>query len=357
MISTGGRDAGPMSAFTLADSAALETTKICFARCDIWPIKAARSALYSRNTIDLSGAMMEKDKRFDRKRGRADFMQGLGWMALSMVSFISMAVGSRELASTLSIRQVLFFRALVGLGVILLVGRSLLPQIRQTKLFPRHLARNAVHFTAQYFWTIGVVSLPLASVFALEFTMPIWVALFAWLLLKEKLTGPRLLATLGGFIGVLVVVRPGHGVIDPAAGFVLLAAAGYGLSLILVKQLTRECSPAVIVVWMILIQLPLGLLAALTDWRDVGLSDVPWMMVAGVGALSAHYCQAQALKRLDASVIMPVDFLRVPMAALVGFYAYGEGIDVWVVIGGCIILMSNFQAMMSERMRPQTPGA
>ncbi|MBM7324894.1 DMT family transporter [Agrobacterium pusense] len=300
---------------------------------------------------------MEKDKRFNRTRGRADFVQGLGWMALSMVSFISMAVGSRELASTLSIRQVLFFRALVGLGVILLVGKSLLPQIRQMKLFPRHLARNAVHFTAQYFWTIGVVSLPLASVFALEFTMPIWVALFAWLLLKEKLTGPRLLATLGGFIGVLVVVRPGHGVIDPAAGLVLLAAAGYGLSLILVKQLTRECSPAVIVVWMILIQLPLGLLAALTDWRDVGLSDVPWMMVAGVGALSAHYCQAQALKRLDASVIMPVDFLRVPMAALVGFYAYGEGIDVWVVIGGCIILMSNFQAMMSERMRSQTPGA
>lgn len=300
---------------------------------------------------------MEKDKRFNRTRGRADFVQGLGWMALSMVSFISMAVGSRELASTLSIRQVLFFRALVGLGVILLVGKSLLPQIRQMKLFPRHLARNAVHFTAQYFWTIGVVSLPLASVFALEFTMPIWVALFAWLLLKEKLTGPRLLATLGGFIGVLVVVRPGHGVIDPAAGLVLLAAAGYGLSLILVKQLTRECSPAVIVVWMILIQLPLGLLAALTDWRDVGLSDVPWMMVAGVGALSAHYCQAQALKRLNASVIMPVDFLRVPMAALVGFYAYGEGIDVWVVIGGCIILMSNFQAMMSERMRSQTPGA
>ncbi|WP_333900100.1 DMT family transporter [Agrobacterium pusense] len=300
---------------------------------------------------------MEKDKCFSRTRGRADFVQGLGWMALSMVSFISMAVGSRELASTLSIRQVLFFRALVGLGVILLVGKSLLPQIRQMKLFPRHLARNAVHFTAQYFWTIGVVSLPLASVFALEFTMPIWVALFAWLLLKEKLTGPRLLATLGGFIGVLVVVRPGHGVIDPAAGLVLLAAAGYGLSLILVKQLTRECSPAVIVAWMILIQLPLGLLAALTDWRDVGLSDVPWMMVSGVGALSAHYCQAQALKRLDASVIMPVDFLRVPMAALVGFYAYGEGIDVWVVIGGCIILMSNFQAMMSERVRSQTPGA
>lgn len=299
---------------------------------------------------------MEKEKYYIGKRGRPGFAQGLVWMALSMASFISMAVGSRELALTLSVRQMLFFRALVGLGVILLVGRSLLPQIRQKKLFPHHLARNVVHFTAQYFWTIGVVSLPLASVFALEFTMPIWVALFAWLLLKERLTGPRIFATLGGFIGVLVVVRPGNGVIDPAAGLVLLAAGGYGLSLIIVKQLTRECSPAVIVVWMILIQLPLGLLAALTDWREVGLTDVPWMMVDGVGALSAHYCQAQALKRLDASVIMPIDFLRVPMAAVVGFYAYGEGIDIWVVIGGCIILMSNLQAMMSERMRSRTPA-
>jgi S-adenosylmethionine uptake transporter len=294
---------------------------------------------------------MAINKRLAATRARAEFVQGLVWMALSMASFISMAVGSRELASTLSIRQVLFFRALVGLGVIIMVGRSLLPEIRQRKMVRRHLARNVVHFAAQYFWTVGVVLLPLASVFALEFTMPIWVVFFAWLLLGEQLTLPRLLATLGGFLGVLVVVRPGYGVIDPAAGLVLLAAGGYGLSLILVKQLTKECSPGVIVIWMILIQLPLGLLAAMTDWRDVSLTDIPWMLVAGVGALSAHYCQAQALKRLDASVIMPIDFLRVPMAALVGFYAYGEGIDVWVVVGGGIILLSNFQAMRSERMR------
>lgn len=290
-----------------------------------------------------------KINNLDITRSRNEFVHGLCWMALSMASFIGMAVGSRELASSLSIRQVLFFRALVGLAVILVVGRSLLPQLLQTKRIRLHLVRNTAHFTAQYFWTIGVVLLPLASVFALEFTMPIWVAFFAWLFLKEQLTAPRLFATLGGFIGVLVIVRPGYGVIDPAAGLVLMAAAGYGLSLILVKQLTQECSPGVIVVWMILIQLPLGLLAAITDWREVSISDIPWMLVAGIGALSAHYCQAQALRRLDASVIMPIDFLRVPMAALVGFYAYGEGIDIWVVVGGGIILLSNFQAMISER--------
>ena len=280
---------------------------------------------------------------------RSQFGQGLVWMALSMGSFIGMSVGSRELAATLSIQQVLFFRALVGLFVILAVGRALLPEIRGMKRIKLHFLRNVVHFTAQYFWTIGVVMLPLASVFALEFTMPIWVAFFAWMFLKERLTKPRLLATIGGFVGVLVIVRPGIGMVDPAAALVLIAAAGYGLSLIFVKQLTRECTPGAIVVWMILIQLPLGFLAALTDWRAVHLSDIPWMLVAGLGALAAHYCQAQALKRLDASVVMPIDFLRVPLAAVVGYYAYAEAIDLWVFLGGGIILFSNYRAVMVER--------
>lgn len=282
---------------------------------------------------------------------RRNFLFGLAWMALAMMSFIGMSIGSREMAATLSIRQVLFFRALVGLVVILAVGRSVFPEIRRAARFRRHLVRNLVHFAAQYFWTIGVVLLPLASVFALEFTMPIWVTLFAWLLLRERLTGPRLLATVGGFVGVLVIVRPGVGMVDPAAGLVLIAAAGYALSLILVKQLTAVATSGAIVVWMILIQLPLGFVAALTDWRPVAVTDVPWMVVAGVGALSAHYAMAQALRRLDASVLIPVDFLRVPLAALVGYALYAETINLWVFLGGAIILLSNFQAVMAERRR------
>lgn len=283
--------------------------------------------------------------------GRSNFVHGLAWMALAMASFIGMSVGSRELAATLSIRQVLFFRALVGLVVILALGRALFPEVRRAARFRLHLWRNLIHFTAQYFWTVGVVLLPLASVFALEFTMPIWVTLFAWLLLKERLSGPRLLATAGGFLGVMVIVRPGLGMVDPAAILVLIAAAGYGLSMILVKQLTRHASAGVIVVWMILIQLPLGLVAALTDWRPVALTDVPWMLLAGLCALSAHYGMAQALRRLDASVLIPIDFLRVPLAALVGYVLYAEAVDLWVFLGGGIILLSNFQAVMAERRR------
>ncbi|THV20847.1 DMT family transporter [Peteryoungia ipomoeae] len=279
----------------------------------------------------------------------SDFIQGLFWMAIGMLSFVAMSVGSRELASTLSIEQVLFFRALIGLFVILVFARKLLPELLHGKLFKLHLARNFVHFIAQYLWTIGVVMLPLASVFALEFTMPIWVALFAFLFLREKLTRPRIVATICGFIGVLVIIRPGVAMVDPAAGLVLIAAAGYGLSLIFVKRLTREVSPAAIVVWMIVIQLPLGFVASLSDWRPVHVGDIPWMLVAGLGALCAHYCQAQALKRLDASVAMPIDFLRVPMAAVVGSWAYGEAIDLWVFLGGAIIVLANYRTVMAER--------
>lgn len=277
------------------------------------------------------------------------FNQGLIWMMLGMLSFIAMSIGSREMAATLSIRQVLFFRALVGLVVLLLVARSLFPEIRQMQMVPLHITRNVVHFTAQYFWTIGIVLLPLASVFALEFTMPIWVTLFAWLILREDIQARRILATVGGFVGVLVIVRPGIGMVDPAAGLVLLAAAGFGMSLIMVKNLTRHCSAGAIVVWMILIQLPLGFIAALTDWRPVEVVALPWMLLAGIGALTAHYCQAQALRKLEASVVIPIDFLRVPMAAVAGFALYGEAIDLWVFLGGAIILLSNFQAVLAER--------
>ncbi|WP_454289695.1 DMT family transporter [Rhizobium arsenicireducens] len=294
---------------------------------------------------------MAIDKRLAATRARAEFVQGLVWMALSMASFISMAVGSREARFNLINPPSLVFPCLGWFrrhnngGPIAPTGNSAeengsttpRPKRRSFRC-PVLLDRRSSPSSAGFGVRPRVYHAHLGRVLRLA---------TAW----GAADLAELLATLGGFLGVLVVVRPGYGVIDPAAGLVLLAAGGYGLSLILVKQLTKECSPGVIVIWMILIQLPLGLLAAMTDWRDVSLTDIPWMLVAGVGALSAHYCQAQALKRLDASVIMPIDFLRVPMAALVGFYAYGEGIDVWVVVGGGIILLSNFQAMRSERMR------
>ena len=277
-----------------------------------------------------------------------DVTIGVLWMAGCLASFIGMAVASRELSSSLSVFQILFFRSLAGFAILLIFARSVLPELRRMERFRFHLARNIVHFGAQYCWTLGVVLLPLAEVFALEFTMPVWVALFGFLFLGERIGGPRLFAIFISFLGVLVIIRPGATIIDPASFVVLLAAMGYGLSIVMVKSLTRDCSPAVIVVWMIVLQLPMGLALAVLDWRPPGIENVPWIIVAGITGLSAHYTMAQALRVMDASIAIPIDFFRVPLIAIVGFYFYEEGIEIWLLLGAVMIFGSNYYALRQE---------
>ncbi|MEM1429752.1 MAG: DMT family transporter [Pseudomonadota bacterium] len=287
---------------------------------------------------------------------RRDVTHGVLWMVGCLASFIGMAVASRELAASLSIFQILFFRALVGLAILAFFARAIWPELKRCERLGLHTVRNSVHFVAQFCWTLGVALLPLAEVFALEFTMPIWVALFAYLFLGERLDTARLLACVGSFLGVLVILRPGVALLDPASFIVLAAAMGYGLSIVMVKSLTQTCSPGIVVAWMILLQLPMGLAFALTDWRPSSLGDVPWILVAGLTGLSAHYTMAQALRRLDASVAIPVDFLRVPLIALVGFYFYQESIEVWVFVGALMIFGSNYYAILRSSRAAQNPA-
>lgn len=277
---------------------------------------------------------------------------GVLWMLGSLTSFIGMAVASRQLSTAMPIVQILVLRSLVGLVVAALLAPRLWPELRRHRDFPLHLARNVVHFAAQYAWTLGVALLPLAQVFALEFTMPIWVALFAWAALGERVTRIRIAAIAVSFLGVLIVLRPGAGMINPAALLVLASAAGYGASAVFVKRLTRSASPAVIVVWMVLLQLPMGLaLMALTGgWVAPRPADLPWIAVVGLTALSAHYTMAQALRVMDASIAIPIDFLRVPLIAVIGWLAYAEPISAAVLFGAVVIFAANFTAMRAEAL-------
>ncbi|NHF73789.1 DMT family transporter [Paracoccus sp. 12-3] len=278
-------------------------------------------------------------------------------MCGSLASFIGMAIASRELSANLSTFQILAFRSAIGLVVIAALLPRLWPEMRQMRRFGLNLLRNSVHFGAQYCWTLGVALLPLAEVFALEFTMPVWVALFAFLILGERITQPRMIAIGVSFLGVLVILRPGVEVLDPASFVVLIAAAGYGLSAVLVKLLTRSNSPAVIVAWMILMQLPMGLALALLDWRPVVAGNLPWMVLAGLTGLSAHYTMARAFRILDASVAIPIDFLRMPLIALIGYAFYGETVSAWLALGVAMILASNYYALRAEGRRGRLPAA
>jgi drug/metabolite transporter (DMT)-like permease len=222
---------------------------------------------------------------------------------------------------------------------------------------PLHVLRNGVHFGAQYLWALGLVLLPLATVFALEFTMPAWTILLAPFFLGERMTRSRVGAVILGLIGVLVILRPGVESFKPAALIVLTAALGYGAQNIATKKLTSTESTFAIVFWMNVIQLALALVFAGPFFAGkLTLDLVP--AVAGIGAagLFAHFCLSNAFRAGDASVVVPLDFLRIPLIAVIGWWLYAEPLDVFVFAGAGLIISGILWNLRSE-MRPLPAAA
>jgi len=262
------------------------------------------------------------------------------WMSGALASFMAMAVAGRELAAELSTFQILFFRSVVGLAAVtILLQRSGWAQVR-TRVFRIHLARNIAHFGGQYGWFYGLALIPLTEVFAIEFTMPIWTAILATIILGERMSRLRVLAVAIGFAGVLVILRPGIAVVSPAALAVLASAAAYATSHVFTKRLSGTETPLAILFYMTVIQFPLGLVPALPGWVWPSAAMWPWVVVVALTALSAHYCLARAFRLADATVVVPMDFLRLPLIAVIGLMLYGEALQTWVVLGAAIILMA-----------------
>ena len=272
-------------------------------------------------------------------------------MGGTLLSFGAMAVGGRELAGEIPIFQTLLVRSLVGLLVI-----STLIRIRDIALFKteqplRHLARNGFHYGGQYAWFYGIGVLPLAEVFAIEFTTPIWTALLAALLLGERLTPARIVATLLGFAGIMVILRPGFEAVSFGSVIVLLGAFGFSASNTVTKMLVRREAVATVIFYMTVMQAVFSLIPALSVWVPIEIHHWPWLIVVGVTAVSAHYCLSQALKVADAAVVLPFDFLRLPLIALIGFLFYQEAIDPFLALGAGLIIIGNLNNIRAERKR------
>lgn len=265
-----------------------------------------------------------------------------------LASFSAMAIAGRELSGELTTFQILFFRSIVGLAVVsALLGRRGWRQIRFER-FGIHLVRNIIHFAAQFGWFLGIAFIPLAEVFAIEFTTPIWTAILAVIFLGERATRWRVASIALGFVGVLVILRPGGEVVSLPALAVVGAALGYASSYAFTKSLARTDTPLTIIFFMTVIQLPLAFFPALMDWTIPSPGLWPWIFVVGVSALSAHYCIARALALADAMVVVPMDFLRLPLIAVVGALVYAEALDPWVLLGGLIVFCGNFLNILNS---------
>ena len=279
-------------------------------------------------------------------------------MALSIASFLAMSVAGRATTAELNVFQVLELRSMIGFFILLpLVMMNGGFAAMRTRRPLAHIARNVIHYTGQAAWLYALTLIPLAVLISIEFTTPIWTAILAVSFLGEKLSRPRLAAIVLGLVGVVVIVRPGVGSIDPGHLVVLGAAVCFGISLVLVKSLTRTDSVVRIIFWMLVIQSAVGLVPALYEWRNPSLALWPWIFVIAFTGMSSHFCLARALVYADATIISPMDFLRVPLSALVGWLLYSEQIDIFTAGGALLILMGNLLNLQRKAPKPAEMAA
>lgn len=282
---------------------------------------------------------------------RPQVLKAALWMTGAIASFSSMAVAGREVSFALDTFEIMMYRSFVGV-IIVVALLTLTRSWRQvtTRSLGTQAVRNVAHFTGQNLWFYAVTVIPLAQVFALEFTSPLWVIVLSPLVLGERLTPVRALAALMGFAGILVVARPSPDAINPGIITAASSAIFFALTIMFTKKLTRTETIACILFWLTAMQAVMGIIAAGYD-GDVALPDArtaPWLVLIGCAGLMAHYCMTNALSLAPATVVVPIDFARLPTIAVVAMILYAEPVDIWVFVGAAIIFGGNYINILSE---------
>ena len=286
----------------------------------------------------------------------AAIWRGAFWMVLAALSFAVLLASVRLLSDKFPTVEIVFVRALVGLFLIVpILARGGLARLR-TRRLGMHFARTAFAFAAMLSMYYGLIHIPVGDVTALSFLIPVFCTLAAGLVLRERVDAARWAATAVGFLGALVIVRPGLASVSPPMLAVILSCAFYAGAWTSVKFLTATEPASVIVFYMNLMMLPLTLIPSLFVWVAPGREDLPALLVMGISGWTAHFCQARAFAAADASAVMPFDFLRLPFTAGLGLALFGEVMDGWTWVGAAVIFASTYFITVRES-RAGRPGA
>jgi drug/metabolite transporter (DMT)-like permease len=261
-----------------------------------------------------------------------------GWLTLMLV----VAIAGREAMRELNVFELMELRTLLGFVMfypLLHFNGGL--SIVKTQRLPQHIVRNLVHYCGQLGWFFALTLIPIGQVVAIEFTMPIWTAILAAMFLGERTTVWKITAIVLGLIGVIVIVRPATGAVNPGQLIALVAAVGFGISVALMKFLTRTESTLSIIFWMLVIQSAAGLIPTLFVWTWPSPHIWGWVAVVAFCGTFSHFCMARAMLYADATIVVPMDFLRVPLTAAAGWLIYSERLDAFTVLGAALILTGN----------------
>tara|TARA_B100000768_G_scaffold149214_1_gene143460 strand:+ start:151 stop:1014 length:864 start_codon:yes stop_codon:yes gene_type:complete len=267
------------------------------------------------------------------------------WMIGAIFSFITMAIAGRAVSDQLDTFEIMLYRSLIGFLIVILTAKIINThhEINFQK-FSIHFIRNIFHFMGQNLWFFALPIIPLAQLFALEFTSPIWVVLLAPIFLKEQLTFRKVCIAALGFLGVLFVTRPEIGSLSIGIIAAATAAIGFAASAMITRRLTETDSLTKILFFLTGLQIIFGLICSGYDGEITIPSpdNASWVVMIGLAGLSAHFCLTKSLTLAPASVVMPVDFVRLPLIAIIGMSFYGENLDIFMVTGAAMILVANY---------------
>jgi len=262
-------------------------------------------------------------------------------MLASTMFFALMVVAIRLASANLHTFEIAFFRNFFGLIATLPLFIKHGPGILRTQYFPRYLFRCLIGIVSMLcgFWAIG--HLPLAQAVSLSYSTPLFVTLAAAAMLNEKVRARRWTAVVLGFIGVLIIVRPGTSEFSIDALIAVLAAVMSALVAIQIKQLSAVEPADRIVIYTTLLWVPMSLLPALSVWQwPQGITWV-WVIAAGFMGTGGHMLWTRALKLGEVSALTPISFMQLPVVAVFGWWLFSEKLDLWTLVGAGIIFTAN----------------
>lgn len=277
--------------------------------------------------------------------------KAVAYMTGAIASFSAMAIAGREVSFELDTFEIMMYRSFIGIAIVLILGSyfGTLGQITRRHL-GTHLTRNIAHFTGQNLWFYAVTLIPLSQLFALEFTSPLWVLLLSPMVLGERLTRMRVLAAVMGFVGILVITRPWEFGISFGVTTAALSAVAFAWTTLMTKKLTRSETVTCVLFYLTVTQAVFGIICAGYD-GDIAVPSMvalPYVVIIALCGLLAHFCITSALSVAPATVVIPVDFARLPVIAVIGMLAYGEALDILVVAGAILIFVGNYSNILHE---------
>ena len=287
-----------------------------------------------------AGRMASVRDRAMHHYGRAPaLVRAVGIMVFASLIFNLMNAIIRYLSSDIHPFEIAFFRNVFGLVALLpfFVRRGLEPL--RTKQFGKHLLRASINVVSMICFFYAIMITPLAEVASLGFTLPLFVTVYA-AIMGERLRARRIAALLVGAIGAAIIVRPWEGEASLGSYLVLAGSAIWGVALLLTKSMSKDDSSITITSWAAILLGVLALFPALFVWEWPTLTQWGWFALMGALGTTGALCIVESLKLAEANALMPYDFIKLFWAALIGFIFFGEVPDVWVWVGGAIILTS-----------------